>query len=382
MDIPFRQRLEAKARKSALYAAIFFALVFLWEALTHWFYTWFDEWVIEGIRSSLPFAASAIGWTITHPFGLIAVSVGCYCFVLVMWAVSWPARRPAVEIVSLRDEEIVEHQQTVHGVVRSRNAPVQVFVYATDKRWYPQRPVGVDQFKWRARCYFGTLTAPPGTPFKVVAIANGDPADAPLSEIPKNGERSAIVTVRRSATIPVESVPGIYLGRNRRPLKDGWVPYTTKVGVLEGSDSVRFVGTWENGWRYPREDTQSLAPVMVLGLRFRAEGDVNFYAHFRESVILLNSRFDSWGLQQEPKEFRVPIPASTLDNNWHVVLLFLPCLEQMFRKRFELVQRFSVRGTLWLSHLWCLQNLGDLPTSFLREAVLIHPPVSESSVMS
>ena len=71
---------------------------------------------------------------------------------------------------------------------------------------------------------------------------------------------------------------------------------------------------------------------------------MNFYAHFRDAVLLFNSRFDSWGLQQEPKEFRVPLPTSILDNNWHVVLVFLPCLEQMFGKRFELVQRFSVRG--------------------------------------
>ena len=137
---------------------IFFAIVFLWEALTHWFYGWFDERVIEGIRSSRPFAAADIEWTVAHPVGLIATLVGCYCFVLVMWAVSWPARRPAVEIVSLRDEDSVEYQQTVHGVVKRRNMPVQVFVCPPDKKWYPQWPVGVDQFKWRVKCQFGTLT--------------------------------------------------------------------------------------------------------------------------------------------------------------------------------------------------------------------------------
>ncbi len=375
MEIPFRQKLVARAKRSRLFAVVFFFLCFAWEAATHWFYTWFDERAIQKISSSVPLIAAAAKWTFAHPIWSIAFFMGFYSFVLVVWALL-PARRPALEIVSLRHDDLVDYRQVVYGIVRNPKKSLQLVVYSPDKKWYPQGAPEFDRNNWRALCYFGSVTSAPGKSYKVVAISGASEIHEALSELPKDGLKSEAVTVQRSTMPPVQSAPGIYLGRIRNAFKaDDWASYTSRAGVVvERDDSLHFSGTWENGFRYPREDT-TLTPATTFGLRFKPDGEVNFYVHFRSVTLFINSRFSDWGIPQGQAEFRVPLPSSMLDRGWHTVFVFLPCLEQVMRKPLDVVQRFSVRGNLSISHVWCLSHLDELPVLFLGGAIVLSPPV-------
>lgn len=377
MEIPFHQKLVAAAKQSRLFAGVLVLLYFVWEAATHEFYTWFDDRVIQAAASFHPLIFEPTRWAIAHPVWLIVVFVGFYSFVLVVWALS-PTRRPAVEIISLAQDELVDYQQVVHGTARNPNRSLQLFVHSPDKKWHPQWAPEFNHNNWRARCQFGSATSPAGNSYTVVAVSGANAIRDALSELPKEGVKSEIVTVRRSTTPPVQSAPGIYLGRIRRPLKaDEWVSYTPKAGrVSEEDGSLQFSGTWENGFRYPREDT-ALTPATILGLRFKPAGEVNFYAHFRSNTLLINSRFSDWGIPQGQNEFRVPLPPTMLGTGWHVAFIFLPCLEQVTARSLDVLERFSVRGNLSISHVWGLSQLDQLPVSFLTDAIVLSPPVGQ-----
>ncbi len=228
METPFGKRLEARARQSRFFALLLFGLGFLWEALAHEFFKLFDERVIRAIQSSLPLAVTAVQWTSGHPVWFIVGLGSCYCVILVFWALFWHTRAP-VEIVSVWENDPVEYRQTLSGVVRHPSMSIQVLVGTASGKWHRQWQPEVDGQRWRAQCQFGNLGSRPGDLFRVVAILGADKVEQPISELPDKCKKSEIVTVRRSATAPAEVAPGIYLGRTRRSLRDGWVPYTTKV---------------------------------------------------------------------------------------------------------------------------------------------------------
>jgi hypothetical protein len=289
MQIPFHKKLEAKARASKWYGLIYLVLVFLWEALAHLFFTWFDEHIlaIAGPRTSIIFR-----WAASHPILFFLASVVSYCTAIVVWALLSGLRRPPLEIVSLCDGEAVEYQQTVYGVTRRPKAPVQLLVFSGNDKWHPQWKTELDDYRWRGKCQFVDENSPPGSSFKVVAVSSSTEICEPVAVIPSGAKCSEIIRVSRSGTAPQQEHPGIYFGRTRRTLNDGWVPYTSQVGTLETTNTVTFKGKRENGWRYPREENQDLGPLVILGLRFKPEGEVNFYAHFRGSLtLLINSRF-------------------------------------------------------------------------------------------
>jgi hypothetical protein len=319
---------------------------------------------------------TVVGWALRHPIWLIGTLGGAYCFVLVIWAL-WPPRRPAVEIISVRQGDIVDFRQIIYGTVRNPKAPLQLLVQpAKEGRWHPQWKPEIHRNSWRVKCQFGNADSPAGSSYTVIAIS-GHVVDEVLSKLPDGGIRSEAVRVQRSAKHPAEYAPGVYLGLIRHPFKvDDWMPYTSKAGTVavQQDDSIRFTGRWENGSRYPREDT-TLGPATIFGLRFRPEGEVSFYAHFRSATVLINSRFPDWVLDQV--EFRVPLPPSMLKRSWHTLFIFLPSVEQVIKKRLDILQRFSVRGNLDISHVWCLRELHELPVEFLEGAILLSPPLND-----
>jgi hypothetical protein len=357
MEIPFHQKLAAKARKSHLFAFILAGLYFVWEALTHKFFAWFDEKAIEATSSSFPLIGIVIMWILTHPLWLIGMLGGGYCVILVVWALL-PRRRPAVEIINVRQGDTVDYRQVICGAVRNPKVPLQLFVQPLKEgRWYPQWKPEIYGKYWRAMCQFGSADSSGGGSYTVIAIS-GHVVDGVLSRLPDSGTKSEPVRVQRSPKQTAEYAPGIYLGRTRHPFKvDEWMPYTPKTGTvtIEQDYSIRFTGRWENGSRYPREDT-TLGPATIFGLRFKPGDEVNFYAHFRSVTVFLSSRFPEWGLDQA--EFRVALPPSMLERSWHTVFLFLPSLEQSIRKRLDNLQRFSVRGSLNISpiHEQCFRD--------------------------
>jgi len=167
----------------------------------------------------------------------------------------------------------------------------------------------------------------------------------------------------------VEYESGLYAGRVRKPFRaEDWIPYTDKHGHVADLDgSVQFRGTLENGFRYPGQDSD-LIPTRIFGLRFRPNGDLNFYAHFRATTLYFSSRFSKWEIVDKEGEYRVPIRASMLSDKWHSMFLYLPCLEERTGKSLDALKRISVRGNLQLSHVWCLEHLRDLPVQYLWDA--------------
>jgi hypothetical protein len=114
----------------------------------------------------------------------------------------------------------------------------------------------------------------------------------------------------------------------------------------------------------------------MLGFRFKSDGEVAFYAHFRNgTVLLINSRHPDWSVGVPKEEFRVPLPPQTYNTKWQVVFLHLSSVEQMAKAKFDVVTRFSVRANLTLSHIWCVEKLSDLPVAFLEGAVILEPPI-------
>ena len=182
------------------------------------------------------------------------------------------------------------------------------------------------------------------------------------------------------------SAPGIYIGKTRKRITDHWITYAQTGGRIEQTETVTFRGTWNNGWRYPETDDGLIAPSSLFGFRFRAEGEVNFYIHLRDSAtILINTRQSDLGIPKGQQEFRIPLPASVLSNDWQVVLVSLRAVElislaseaQNQHKTLlpttglRTIQRFSIRGNLCLSHIWCLQSLAEFPPEFLPDARLL-----------
>lgn len=371
MQLPFHEKLIEKAKSSWPFAVLVFVLVFIWEAATHEFFTWFDQRVLNTLG---PTAASLMRWTVSNPWTFLLILSVCYCLAVIGWAAISAKSRPPLEIVSLRDGDSVEYRQMVFGVRRGRRASVQLLVFSGE-RWHPQWRAELYDNKWRAKCQFGDVNSRLGSTFRIVAISSATQISEPIVELPRKAKRSEILNVNRSASPPVQTDCGIYLGRIRTPITEGWVSYTTHVGTIEGNDMITFKGVWDNGWRYPRQDGQRLSPLVILGLRFKPNGEVNFYAHFRGPVVLyISSRFSDWGVPNGEQEFRVPLPASALANKWHTIFIYLPCVEQILKRSLDVIERFSVRGNLSVSHIWCVERLQELPISFLVDATMLCPP--------
>ena len=377
MEIPFRERLAARAKTSRTFAVVLVILGIAWEAVQHQFYSSLDELIVKAIHPSFPVIATAAQWALAHPLWLLALLGGCYCSALVVWALL-PSPRAQVEIVSLRQNDPVDYRQVVYGIVKNVRTPFQLFVYSPDNIWYPQWDPQINGHNWRAQCQFGNVSSPSGGAYTIVAISGEGRVQSGVRELPK-GIRSEPIKVWRSATPAVQSESGIYFGRRRLSLKASeWTSYTPNAGtVMEADNSIRFCGKLENGFRYPREDTD-LTPAGILGFRFQAEGDVNFYAHFRSTTLYFNTRFADWGSPSGESEFRVPLPAKVLNKDWHIVFIFLSCIEQLTGKRIDVLQRFSVRGNLTVSHLWCLNNLDELPANYLGGAIMLNPPMTQA----
>ena len=208
-----------------------------------------------------------------------------------------------------------------------------------------------------------------GAVITVVAVSGAKPTEQKLAELPRDGVRSTPIIVKRSAIPGVEYEPGLYAGRTRKPLKaEDWVSYTDKDGrVTDFNGSVQFRGAFENGFRYPEKESD-LIPTRILGLRFKANGELNFYVHFRDTVLYFTSRYSEAKMDQQGNEYRVPLSPSMLSQDWHTIFLYLPCLEQRIDRHLDTLTRISVRGNLLLSHVWCLERLRDLPVHHLYDA--------------
>jgi hypothetical protein len=104
----------------------------------------------------------------------------------------------SVEIIVPDDNGVVSQKDTVSGFVSPPDARVQVLVFSSDGRWYPQTPVTKRAHgrKWQVRATFGNKDSA-GKTFRVIALINAAEITQPVVEVPEGAIRSEIVIVTR-----------------------------------------------------------------------------------------------------------------------------------------------------------------------------------------
>lgn len=369
MNFPFEKKLADRAKGSLIGTIIFWFVLLTWEGLVHEFYTKLNPQVIEALSPFRLLIATAARSTIQNPSWIL---IGLLAPFPILFGLSFllPKMPPPIEIISHQSGDLVDHKQIIAGITRKSKSLVQVFVRPQgEHKWYRQGSGSLNQRIWRVNCHFGSFQCPAGQSFDVVAVSGAKPTEEHLMELPTEGVKSAPVTLRRSPIIGLEYEPGLYSGRTRKILKpEDWLSYTNKDGRVTNLDgALQFRGAFENGFRYPPQDSE-LIPARMLVVRFKPDGEINFYAHFRDAILYFTSRHAGEKPNQYGDEYRISLPPSLLTKNWQTVFLYLPCLEHRIGKHLDTLKRISVRGNLVLSHFWCVERLRDLPMQHLYNA--------------
>jgi hypothetical protein len=103
-----------------------------------------------------------------------------------------------LEILTPVDGSKVELVRTVRGAATKPGMPVQLFVYAGDKKWYPQPQATIDGRAWSAECHFGNPERGRGEHYQIVAMSSESPIRNPTENLPRRRVKSQIVNVIRS----------------------------------------------------------------------------------------------------------------------------------------------------------------------------------------
>jgi hypothetical protein len=105
--------------------------------------------------------------------------------------------KPTLEILSPFDNDEVGLFETVRGRVFPADSHLQVFVFAGDKKWYPQRHLAVNGTKWSVRCQFGNADIPRAGFYKIAAVLGAELNEAMWYVDLPPGKRSNVITVHR-----------------------------------------------------------------------------------------------------------------------------------------------------------------------------------------
>jgi hypothetical protein len=105
-----------------------------------------------------------------------------------------------LEILAPINGSGVDLMRTVRGAATQAGVPIQLLVFAGDKRWHPQRRATVDGRAWSAECQFGNAERGSGEHYRVVAISTALPLTNPAEELPAKCVKSQIVTVVRPSS--------------------------------------------------------------------------------------------------------------------------------------------------------------------------------------
>lgn len=240
MHLPFLERLKekAKSRTSRWLLAIAGVTWFLVYGTTeHRLFTWINE-KYDPVKVFLKGIVIAIAWAASNPVLFALVLAVLYCVAVFLWAQFSSDGGPALEIVSVWNEDQVAYRQDISGVLADSNAPIELRVYA-GKVWHRQWPVKVEGHRWRAKCQFGNEESPAGSPYKIVAIAPKGRLEDKITELPPDAVKSEVVSVVRStpalsADIPTDSTSRLQFGEHNR------------VGIGSGIGNEAFLIAIEN----------------------------------------------------------------------------------------------------------------------------------------
>ncbi|KPJ49785.1 MAG: hypothetical protein AMJ38_02780 [Dehalococcoidia bacterium DG_22] len=178
---------------------------------------------------------------------------------------------------------------------------------------------------------------------------------------------------------PGGSSPGVYLGDAWNNIRIGWSRYDGDPRTFEAHKGYVSIGrSFTDGFRYPPRDTL-MGPWHYFAFRAQRRQEIHVYAilkHVDGSArkLYVSSIVNSWGFTGDPTdEFRVPIPPLA-KGRWKVIVVDVRSLEHDFDSPVRGTIGFRVRGPLWLSHMWCVDQLTQIPEEYLEEAVRLSYP--------
>ncbi len=177
----------------------------------------------------------------------------------------------------------------------------------------------------------------------------------------------------------IDCAPGVYAGATRYDITSGWQHYSGDQRTLELCRGYVSIGrSFSDGFRYPPRDSLS-APWRFFGFRIKRQEDVHVYLVLRcvggSSVKLYaSSGVQSWGFSGDPKdEFRVPL-LSVPRGKWHVVIISVQSVEPQLGVPIQNAIGLRVRGPLYVSHIWCTDDLATIPEQYRGGASLVSYP--------
>ena len=173
--------------------------------------------------------------------------------------------------------------------------------------------------------------------------------------------------------------PGVYISGTKFDIFNGWVRYTgSGDNFLINRNSITIGKSFDDGFRYPPNDSLN-APWKYWGFRIRPKNNIWIYAVIKNlndetEKILVSSQGSNWGYIANPKdEFVIPISKMGKDK-WCNIFVDLKSIEIDLRSPIKSIIGFKARGPLELSHIWCLNNINEIPDTVKNDYKLISYP--------
>lgn len=179
-------------------------------------------------------------------------------------------------------------------------------------------------------------------------------------------------------TVSVGMLPGIYRGTKRNEL-GGWQRYLGNPNnYREDKDYISIGNSSDDGFRYPPSDSLK-SPFHYWGFRIKRTQGVHMYAAVKCAngltyIVYVSSEANMWGFISHPtNEFVVPASSIPRDR-WQAVIVNVSSIEKKFDSPIQAITGFRARGPLMLSHIWCVDNLVQIPKVFVNNAIqLVYP---------
>jgi len=188
-----------------------------------------------------------------------------------------------------------------------------------------------------------------------------------------------IPSLNRDLFASIDTSTGFYVGSAKIDIASGWQRYHGDLNTLKTQKGYLSIGnSFDDAFQYPPEDTLK-APWQYWGFRIRRTFDVHIYAVVRlidgtNRKIYASSNLNSWGFTGDPiDEFRVPL-GKLPKNKWQVVIINTRSLEHEFESPIQAIIGVRVRGPLHISHVWCVEDIEQIPAEFNSEAKVISYP--------
>jgi hypothetical protein len=177
------------------------------------------------------------------------------------------------------------------------------------------------------------------------------------------------------------TLSGIYLGSKRVEL-NGWHAYKGDPRNFERCGDYISIGkSFDDGFKYPASDLLE-APWRFWGFRIKRTQEMHIYAAVRlldgqNHLVYVTTNANVWGFEGKYKdEFMVPAPFIPR-GEWQVVVVNMMSVESKLESPIQAITGFLARGPLMLSHIWCVDEVKQIPKRFRDDAEhLVYPGVA------